>query len=137
MERGPAGHRAGHSDRVDTAVGQFALDALALEEFDRHPLRRPAARVQAVKLVLFGEVDDGEEIAADPVGGRLHQALSRIGGDRGIDGIAPAKHDLHGSLGGERLAGRGHPVRRSRHRPARNWKCCRQGHRKRHHAAIL
>src|SRR5437868_6494101 len=57
VERCPTGHRAWHGDAIDPAVRHLAFDPLALEEFGRHALGRPTARVQTVELVLLRHVD--------------------------------------------------------------------------------
>ena len=100
----PPGHHTGHGHRVDPAL-RHLLDALGGEELRGQPGRRPAAGVQAVHDAGLGLVVEDEEIAAEPVAGRLHQADGRVGGDSGIDGVAAPLEDLHAGAGGQRLAG--------------------------------
>ena len=56
---------------------------------------RPAAGIQAVDGARLGFVINDEEVAAEPVAGRLHQSDRRVGGNRRIDGVAAALEDLH------------------------------------------
>ena len=65
---------------------------------------------QAVEFLCFGIPDDGEDIPADPATGRLHQAEDRIGRDGRVHGAPSLPEDIQGSLGGQGLAGCGHPV---------------------------
>ena len=126
--RVPAGHHAGHGHRVDAAL-RHLLDALGGEELRRQPGRRPAAGVQPVHGAGLRLVVEDEEIAAEAVAGRLHQADGGVGGNGGVDGVAAALEDLHAGAGRQRLAGGDDAERRRHHRAA--------DHRRRGRAGLL
>ena len=115
--RVPSRGHAGHGHRVDAAL-RHLLDALRCEEVDGQAGRRPAARVEAVDGAGLRLVVNDEEVAAEAVAGRLHQADGRVGGDRGVDGVAAALEDLHAGARRQRLARRDDPERRRHHRSA-------------------
>src|SRR4051812_49212440 len=137
VERRPARHRSRNRDGVHATIRQLTRDSLAPEELDRHSGRRPPAGVHSVQAVFFRDVDDREEIAADPVGGRLHQALRRVRGDRRVHGAAASLQDLHRRLRGEGLAGRRDAVLRRGHRAAGNGKSRGERERQGHHGGLL
>src|SRR5690606_23337250 len=78
--------------------------------------RRAAGAVVAVQLPGLRVPDDGEQVAADAVAGRLHQAEGGIGGDGGIHGAAAAAHGVQGDLGGQRVRGGSHGLGREHFR---------------------
>ena len=82
------------------------------EEVRRETGRRPAARVQAVDGAGLRFVIDDEEVAAEAVAGRLHQADRGVGGNRRVDRVAAALEDLHAGARRQRLARRDDPERR-------------------------
>ena len=109
VQRGPTADRSRHRHGERPAVRHFGK---TFQQIGAERPRRPPARVQAVDLVLPGDVDDGKQVAADAVHHRLGHAGDRIRRDRRIDRVAAAREDLHRRLRRERLAGRRHPVLR-------------------------
>ena len=103
--RVPAGGHAGHRHRVDAAL-RHLLDALRGQEVDGQAGRRPSARVEAVDGVRLGFVINDEEVAAQPVAGRLHQSDGGVGRNRRVDGVAAALENLHAGARRQRLARR-------------------------------
>ena len=77
---------------------------LAARKSDGEAARRPAARVQAVDRAGLRVVVDDEQVAADAVAGRLHQADGGVGGDGRVDGVAAALENLHAGARRQRLA---------------------------------
>ena len=57
-------------------------------------------------LVLFGDVEDDEQIAPHTDVHRLDDVQGRSGSNRGINGISPLPQNLEPRFGGQRLAGR-------------------------------
>ena len=100
----PSGHDAWHRHRVDAAL-RHRLVAFRREEVDGQSRRRPAARVEAVDRAGLRLVVEDEQVAADAVAGRLHQADGGVGGDGGVDRVAAALENLHAGARGQRLAG--------------------------------
>ena len=78
----------------------------------RQAARRFAARIERIDLVLFGDVDDGEEIAAWPDIHRLDDAQDGGRRDRGIDRVTALSQDVEAGFCGEWLAGGHHAVSR-------------------------
>ena len=66
----PAFDDAWHVDGEDTAAWHLLETAFG-EFLGRGGVRRPAAGVERVQLLRLGVADDGEQIAADAVHGRL------------------------------------------------------------------
>ena len=117
----PAAHAPGH------APGQGAAPRDALEPalpglLQGPRIGRPSAGVQAEEPALLLVPEDGEEVATDPVAGRLGDAQDGVGGDRGVDAVAPglehvdARHRRQGLARAHHpaLAGDGGPVRVAR-----------------------
>jgi hypothetical protein len=98
----PAVHGAGNGDREHPAV-RHAADPARAQRLDGEPGRRPAAGVQAEQLALPRVVDQGEQVAADAVAHRRHQARHCVGGDRGVDGVAAARQDHGAGLRRQRM----------------------------------
>ena len=115
-QRVPPADASGHRPRQRPLVGDLG-EPLGLEEFERRCERGASAGIQAVQGLGLGVPDDGEQVAADAVGGRLDQAEDGIRGDRGVDGVAPVLQDADRRGGRQRLARRGHPVPRHDGRP--------------------
>src|SRR3954467_14167248 len=65
----------------------FAIQLLqlGLHLFKTEPERRTAAAVQAIELVFLRAVNDREEVAADPIRDRFHEAESSVRRDRRVD----------------------------------------------------
>ena len=86
-------------------VRPFALKSSIVAAAGERPLAfRP------YELLGLRIPDDGEQVAADPARHRLDHAEHRVGGDRGIDGVAPLLQDADRRRGRQRLAGRGHAL---------------------------
>ena len=121
--------RSGHRDRQRT-IGWQRLGAVELLEqlIERLVRGRAPRSVDAVQFARRGIVDDGEQVAADAVPGRLHQAQRGIGGNRRVHRIAAILEHVERDLRRERMRGRGHamlrdyraarPVRADRPTPA-------------------
>ena len=72
---------------------------------------RAAAGVEAVELLRLRVPDDGEQVAADAAGHRLHEAHRGVGGDGRVDRVAALLQDVEPDLRRERVAGGDHAVR--------------------------
>jgi hypothetical protein len=66
----------------------------------------------------FRFVINDEQVAAEAVAGRLHQADGRVGRDRRVDRVAAALENLHAGARGQRLARRHDPKGRRHYRSA-------------------
>ena len=88
----------------DRAVGERR------DLFGRERQRRASGGVQADDLLLGRIPEDGEEVAAEAVRRRLHQAEAGVRRDRRVDGAPPLAQDLHSRLSAEGLGARHHAV---------------------------
>ena len=77
-----------------------------------HERAGASTRIQCDELLLLGEPDEREHVAADACHMRLGHAQHRRRRDRCVDGVAALTQDLEPSLGGKRLARGDHAVRR-------------------------
>ena len=73
-----------------------SLVAECVETLERGAARRHAAGVERVELVFLSDIDDREQVAADPDVHRLDQVEHGGGRDRGIDGVAALHQDRRG-----------------------------------------
>ncbi len=117
VQRSPAVHAprdvdGQHADGRQEGAVQLGDGVARL--FVGKPLRRAARAVEAVEFVLLGDVDDGEQVAADAVGDGFHQAERRVGGDGGVDRVAAALEHVEPDLTGRGHARADHPVRPER-----------------------
>ena len=121
QQRVVAGDCTGHRRRVD-AVARHAADAIvpgrtaarappalpaaAAWRRTRASIRRaPSRRSRARRLLVPGDVDEREQIAADAGVVLRRDVEHRAGGDGGVDGVAALRHDVESRLGGHRIAG--------------------------------
>ena len=88
----------------DRAVGE-RRDLLG-----RQRERGAAGGVEADDFLLRRVPEDGEEVAAEAVRRRLHQAEAGVRRDRRVDGAPPLAQDLHSRLSAEGLGARHHAV---------------------------
>jgi len=104
----PRAHPTGDRDRQRAALRQHAAGELV----ERRRARRAAARVVRGRPARLRVVDDPERVAAEPAAGRIDDSQHRVGGDRGVDGVAAAAQDVDarggrlGVRGGDHRAGR-------------------------------
>jgi hypothetical protein len=105
----PAGHHAGHGDRVPAALGRArGLPCVACREVLARPGRRRATgRVQAVQLPAVP--DDGEGITAQTVADGFEDGHRRRRGNGGIHRIATLPEHAQARAGRCRMGG-GHQV---------------------------
>jgi len=79
--------------------------------------RRPARAVVGDQLGRALRREEAEAVAADTGRFRLDHALHGAGGDRGVERVAAVAQHRDRGLGGERMGGAGHAVRRMDGRP--------------------
>ena len=120
VQREPAVDRTGHVHRQRTER-RNRLVIVILKPFQRERFRRAARTVVAVQLLRLRIPDDREQVAADAVRDRLHQAERRIRGDRRIDRGAAFLQHVETDLGRQRMRSRDHAVRRNDFRTRREW----------------
>ena len=108
-ERLPAVDAAGDGPREGADLGDFG-EVFLLEDVEVEVLRGAAGSVEAVEFIVFGGVDDGEEISADAAGHGFHEAHGGVGGDGGVDGVAAGLEDVEADLGGEGVGGGDHSM---------------------------
>ena len=111
QEHVPPRERARDGHRHDALLRPGA-EAARLQRLARHERAGASARVERDELLLFGEPDDREHVAADAGHVRLGHAQHGRGGDGGVDGVAALPQDLEAGRGGERLARRDRAVGR-------------------------
>ena len=100
----PPVHDARHTDR-ERAAQRNAIDVTLLKLLEGCRGWRATAGVESVDRLRFGVVEEGKEIAADPVHRRFHDRQDGGGGDRGVDGVAAGLQHLEAGRRGERLTG--------------------------------
>ncbi len=81
------------------------------------PKRRTSTAVDPVKLVFFRAVNDGEQIAADPVRDRFHQTERGVCGDRRVHRAAAPLQNIDADLRRRRHARANHSMSRQHFRP--------------------
>ena len=113
----PAVDRTGNRPG-ERAVSRHPLVALADQRLAADRVRRAAGRVQGVQPLRVGVPHQREQVAADAVHVRLHQAEHGVDRHRGVDGVAARLQDVEPDLRRKRLAGRHHPVGRNHLRAA-------------------
>ncbi|GBF31119.1 hypothetical protein MnTg04_01073 [bacterium MnTg04] len=111
MHLEPAIDRARHTDRQRPAR-RDRLVAVVDEPFAGQGARRAAAGIQAIQFFRFGVPDNREQIAADAVTGRFHQAERGVRRDGGVDRVAAGLENIDRYLGRQRLTGRRHAMSR-------------------------
>src|SRR5262249_4835743 len=92
-----------------------------LQQIGCQSSRRPPAGVEAVDGAALRFVIEDEQIAAESVARRLHQANRGVGGNRRVDGVATALEDLHTRACGERLTRGDNPESRRDDGAADDW----------------
>ena len=117
LQRLPSGDASGHGHRIDTRR-RHRRQAARSEQRGRETGRRPPARVQSVRPIRLGFVDDREQIAADAVHLGLDDAEHGVGRNRRVGRGAAALEDLHPRARGQRLARSDDAERRGYFRPA-------------------
>ena len=107
----PGVDRAGHGDRhrAERRDGLAALELLD-ELLVAGSHRAFSGAVQAIEFLRLRVPDDCEQIAADAVAGRLHQAKRGIGRNRGIDRRAAFFQYVDSDLAGQRMGCRRHAM---------------------------
>src|SRR4029450_3870814 len=95
--------------RPRTEVRGVDLVAEGIHALERQASRRDAARIQLIDLLLFGDVDEREEVPADADVLRKDDVEHRGGCDRGVDGITALLEDAGACLRGERVGLDGGP----------------------------
>ena len=101
----PAGHRAGHGDRIDPALrGRECVAAVLAVEVARRPgRRRGAGGVEAVQLLPVPE--DAERVRAQAVAHRLGDGQRCGGGDGRVHRVAALQQHAQPGLRGQGVRG--------------------------------
>ena len=113
MQLIPTIHGAWNRDREHAARRDFIdpqLLQLGAHPVVAQPQRRTARRVKTEEFLFLRAPDNREQVAANPVAGRLHQSEGRIGRDGRIDGISPGLEHIETDLCSEGLAGGNHAI---------------------------
>ena len=85
-------------------------EAARLQRLTRHQRTGAPARVECNQLLLLGEPDDCEHVAADASHVRFRHTQHRRRGNGGVDRIAATAKHLQAGRRGKRLACRDHSV---------------------------
>ncbi len=105
VHRLPSRYRARHRDPMHAGFVHIR-DAALRQHVRGQPGRRPATCIQTIQFAGFGFVNDGEQISAHAVHGRLHHPQRGVGRDRRVNRIAAFFEHPRARLRCQRLAGR-------------------------------
>ena len=103
--RRPGVYRRGNACR-QVPVARNQVDAVVPAPIDGESLRRPAHAAYRHRLLFLGDVDQGRNVAADPIGLGFQDIEAKRHGCRRVDGIASLFHDAKAGCGSQIVTGR-------------------------------